>query len=118
MHRNICKLRANVVAGPKMRFHRRCGDRVTLLHDNTTAIRNFVEFNHGLILSAEPIADDVIFEVCIDRKVSLRPIEHVSILCYWAQVSSQILYGTFLWPGAGLHVSHTSCRVSTHVGPS
>ena len=56
--------------GHKMRFHRRCGDRVTLLHDNTTAVRNFVEFNHGLILSEEPIEDDVIFEVCIDRKVS------------------------------------------------
>ncbi|XP_047543867.1 neuralized-like protein 4 isoform X1 [Vanessa atalanta] len=54
-----------------MRFHRRCGDRVTLLHDNTTAVRNFVEFNHGLILSAEPILDDVIFEVCIDRKVNV-----------------------------------------------
>ena len=55
-----------------MRFHRRCGDRVTLLHDNTTAVRNFVEFNHGLILSEEPIEDDVIFEVHIDRKVSCK----------------------------------------------
>lgn len=54
-----------------MRFHRRCGDRVTLLNDNTTAVRNFVEFNHGLILSAEPLKDDVMFEVCIDRKVGL-----------------------------------------------
>ncbi|OWR53166.1 hypothetical protein KGM_201376 [Danaus plexippus plexippus] len=54
-----------------MRFHRRCGDRVTLLHDNTTAVRNFLEFNHGLILSAEPILDDVLFEVCIDRKVNV-----------------------------------------------
>lgn len=52
-----------------MRFHRRCGDRVTLLNDNSTAVRNFVEFNHGLILSAEPLNDDVMFEVCIDRKV-------------------------------------------------
>ncbi|XP_047524615.1 neuralized-like protein 4 isoform X2 [Pieris napi] len=54
-----------------MRFHRRCGDRVSLLHDNTTAVRNFVEFNHGLILSADPLTDDVIFEVCIDRKVNI-----------------------------------------------
>ncbi|XP_063632805.1 neuralized-like protein 4 isoform X1 [Cydia splendana] len=54
-----------------MRFHRRCGDRVTLLNDNTTAVRNFVEFNHGLILSAEPLKDDVMFEVCIDRKVNV-----------------------------------------------
>ncbi|XP_028174207.1 neuralized-like protein 4 isoform X1 [Ostrinia furnacalis] len=54
-----------------MRFHRRCGDRVTLLNDNSTAIRNFVEFNHGLILSAEPLKDDLMFEVCIDRKVNV-----------------------------------------------
>lgn len=52
-----------------MRFHRRCGNRVTLLNDNSTAVRNFVEFNHGLILSAEPILDNAVFEVCIDRKV-------------------------------------------------
>lgn len=55
-----------------MRFHRRCGDRVTLLNDYSTAVRNFVEFNHGLILSAEPLTDNVIFEVCIDRKVSYQ----------------------------------------------
>lgn len=53
-----------------MKFHRRCGDRVTLLNDNSTAVRNFVEFNHGLILSAEPLIDDMIFEVSIDKKVS------------------------------------------------
>ncbi|CAG9781935.1 unnamed protein product [Diatraea saccharalis] len=54
-----------------MRFHRRCGDRVTLLNDNSTAVRNFVEFNHGLILSAEPLKDDILFEICIDRKVNV-----------------------------------------------
>ncbi|CAK1555013.1 unnamed protein product [Leptosia nina] len=54
-----------------MRFHRRCGDRVSLLNGKTTAIRNFVEFNHGLIFSADPLTDDVIFEVCIDRKVNV-----------------------------------------------
>ncbi|KAM3968620.1 neuralized E3 ubiquitin protein ligase 4 [Aphomia sociella] len=54
-----------------MRFHRRCGERVTLFNNNSTAIRNFVEFNHGLILSAEPLKDDVIFEICIDRKVNV-----------------------------------------------
>ncbi|XP_013133372.1 PREDICTED: neuralized-like protein 4 [Papilio polytes] len=54
-----------------MRFHRRCGDRVTLLHNNFTAVRNFVEFNHGLVLSDQPLKDDVMFEVCIDRKVNV-----------------------------------------------
>lgn len=57
--------------GTMNRFHIRCGDRVTLLNHNSTALRNFVEFNHGLILSAEPLVDDVMFEVRIDRKVSL-----------------------------------------------
>lgn len=65
-----------------MKFHRRCGDRVTLLNDNSTAIRNFVEFNHGLILSAEPISDDVMFEVCIDRKVSCE--NRANIFYLWA----------------------------------
>ncbi|XP_045542113.1 neuralized-like protein 4 [Papilio machaon] len=54
-----------------MRFHRRCGDRVTLLHNNYTAVRNFVEFNHGLVLSDQPLKNDVMFEVCIDRKVNV-----------------------------------------------
>ncbi|XP_068632829.1 neuralized-like protein 4 [Battus philenor] len=54
-----------------LRFHRRCGDRVTLLQNNLTAIRNFIEFNHGLILSEEPLRDDIMFEVCIDRKVNV-----------------------------------------------
>ncbi|XP_013179010.1 PREDICTED: neuralized-like protein 4 [Papilio xuthus] len=54
-----------------MRFHRRCGDRVTLLHNNYTAVRNFVEFNHGLVLSDQPLKDDAMFEVCIDRKVNV-----------------------------------------------
>lgn len=54
------------------KFHRKCGDRVTLLNQNLTAIRNFVEFNHGLILSADPLTDGVPFEVRIERKVSNR----------------------------------------------
>ncbi|KAG7312998.1 hypothetical protein JYU34_000075 [Plutella xylostella] len=58
-----------MIAARVMKFHRRCGDRVTLLNDAATAIRNFVDFNHGLILSAEPLKDDIMFEVRIDRKV-------------------------------------------------
>ncbi|KOB72162.1 Uncharacterized protein OBRU01_12698 [Operophtera brumata] len=53
------------------KFHRKCGDRVTLLNQNLTAIRNFVEFNHGLILSADSLTDDALFEVRIDRKVNV-----------------------------------------------
>lgn len=74
-----------------MRFHRRCGDRVTLLNDNSTAVRNFVEFNHGIILSAEPLRDDVMFEVCIDRKVSYTPINFTfdtySAMCFLCIIS-------------------------------
>lgn len=33
-------------------------------------MRNISEFNHGLVLSAEPLQDDVLFEVRIDEKVS------------------------------------------------
>jgi hypothetical protein len=50
-------------------FHRRCGDRVTLTNGNRTAIRNFSEFNYGLVLSAEPLAENQLFEVRIDKKV-------------------------------------------------
>lgn len=51
-------------------FHDRCGERVTLLNENRTAVRDFSEFNHGLVLSAEPLANDVLFEVKIDQKVT------------------------------------------------
>jgi hypothetical protein len=52
-----------------MAFHRRCGKRITLANSNRTAMRNISEFNHGLVLSAEPLHDDVLFEVRIDEKV-------------------------------------------------
>jgi neuralized-like protein 4 len=50
-------------------FHRRCGERVTLTNGNRTAIRNFAEFNYGLVLSGEPLAENQLFEVRIDKKV-------------------------------------------------
>lgn len=50
-------------------FHDRCGERVTLLNENRTAIRDYSEFNHGLVLSAEPLTNDVLFEIKIDQKV-------------------------------------------------
>uniref|UniRef100_A0A182JQY2 NHR domain-containing protein n=1 Tax=Anopheles christyi TaxID=43041 RepID=A0A182JQY2_9DIPT len=50
-------------------FHRRCGKRITLTNQNRTAMRNVSEFNHGLVLSAEPLQDDVLFEVRIDEKI-------------------------------------------------
>ncbi|XP_058066807.1 neuralized-like protein 4 [Anopheles bellator] len=50
-------------------FHRRCGKRITLTNGNRTAMRNVSEFNHGLVLSAEPLQDDALFEVQIDEKI-------------------------------------------------
>lgn len=54
-------------------FHYRCGDRITLLHDNCTAVRNDSDFDHGIVISAEPLVNDVLFEVKIDRKASTVP---------------------------------------------
>jgi neuralized-like protein 4 len=51
------------------KFHRKCGERVTLTNGNRTAVRNFAEFNYGLVLSAEPLAENQLFEVRIDKKV-------------------------------------------------
>lgn len=50
-------------------FHRRGGHRVTLTNNNCTAIRNYSEYNYGLVLSAIPLKDDEMFEVRIDKKV-------------------------------------------------
>ncbi|XP_012261174.2 neuralized-like protein 4 isoform X1 [Athalia rosae] len=50
-------------------FHPRCGDRVSLINDNCTAVRNFSVYNYGLVLSSEPLKDDQLFEVRIDKKM-------------------------------------------------
>lgn len=64
-----------------MAFHRRCGSRVKLSNFNRTARRNVSDFNHGLVLSAEPIADDVLFEVRVDEKVRIATIITIHNLC-------------------------------------
>lgn len=53
-----------------MSFHRRCGSRIHLSNLNRTARRNINDFNHGIVLSAEPMQDDTWFQVRIDEKVS------------------------------------------------
>jgi len=52
-------------------FHRRCGSMVTVSNNGRTAQRNHPaqEFNNGVVLSAEPLRDNHLFEVKIDRKV-------------------------------------------------
>lgn len=51
-------------------FHARCGESVKLTNDNKTASRNLAEFNYGLVFSNEPLIDDELFEIRIDKKVS------------------------------------------------
>ncbi|EFA04682.2 bluestreak [Tribolium castaneum] len=51
-------------------FHYRCGERITLLNDNCTAVRSDSDFDNGLVITAEPLVNDVLFEIKIDRKVN------------------------------------------------
>jgi len=57
-------------------FHRRSGSMVTVSNSGRTAQRNHPaqEFNNGVVISAEPMRDNHLFEVKIDRKVSYRSI--------------------------------------------
>lgn len=57
-------------------FHQRCGRRITLSNGNRTATRSARDFSHALVFSAEPLIDDVLFEVVIEKKVR-------SVLCLW-----------------------------------
>ena len=52
-------------------FHSRVGSLVVLSNENRTAQRNHPtqEFNNGVVISAEPLRDNQLFEVKIDRKV-------------------------------------------------
>ncbi len=54
-----------------MVFHTRTGALVTLSNNNRTAQRNHPaqEFNNGVVLSAESLRDNQLFEVRIDKKV-------------------------------------------------
>ena len=56
-----------------MLFHSRTGSLVTLSNGNKTAHRNHPgqEFNNGVVISAEPLTINQLFEVKIDRKVCL-----------------------------------------------
>ncbi|KAK8742036.1 hypothetical protein OTU49_002070, partial [Cherax quadricarinatus] len=53
-------------------FHPRCGRCVHLSNGNKTAVRSnpTQEFNRGLIFSLEPIKDNEMFEVTIDKKLN------------------------------------------------
>uniref|UniRef100_A0A0A9ZGY0 Neuralized-like protein 4 n=3 Tax=Lygus hesperus TaxID=30085 RepID=A0A0A9ZGY0_LYGHE len=50
-------------------FHCRTGDHVKLSNGNRSATRIASEFNFGLVFSAEPLTDDQVFEIRIDKKI-------------------------------------------------
>ncbi|XP_025081591.1 neuralized-like protein 4 isoform X2 [Pomacea canaliculata] len=60
------------MAAQQPQFHSRTGSLIILSNNNRTAQRNHPaqEFNNGVVLSAEPLRDNVIFEVCIVKKVN------------------------------------------------
>ncbi|EDV96611.1 neuralized-like protein 4 [Drosophila grimshawi] len=49
-------------------FHTRCGRSITLGNGNRSAQRSMRNFSHALVFSAEPLVDDVLFEVVIEKK--------------------------------------------------
>lgn len=57
---------------PSPKFHNRTGSLVVLSNGNRTAQRTHAsqEFNNGLVFSAEPLADNQLFQVKIDKKVA------------------------------------------------
>lgn len=63
-----------------MSFHRRCGSRIQLSNFSRTAKRNINDFNHGLVLSSEPLIDDIWFQVRIDEKVREMEFEFIEIV--------------------------------------
>ncbi|CAD5111986.1 DgyrCDS1240 [Dimorphilus gyrociliatus] len=53
-------------------FHKKCGSLVKLTDDRRTAIRerSAHEFNNGIVLSADPLKDDAVFEVKIEKMIT------------------------------------------------
>lgn len=66
-------------------FHTRCGRSITLGNGNRSAQRSMRNFSHALVFSAEPLVDDVLFEVVIEKKVNwdLLKIVFIRKLCYY-----------------------------------
>ena len=65
---------ASATAIPLPTFHSRTGSLVALSNNNRTAQRNHPtqEFNNGVVLSSEPLQDNQLFEVKIDKKVGQK----------------------------------------------
>lgn len=54
------------------RFHTRCGRRITFSNDHRTATRSMRDFSHALVFSSEPLINDILFEVVIEKKVLIK----------------------------------------------
>lgn len=79
-----------------MSFHQRCGSRIHLSNLNHTARRNINDFNHGIVLSSEPMVDEVWFQVRIDEKVCFAQMcDDVVVIFFPSRASIAILYSMF-----------------------
>ncbi|XP_014472796.1 PREDICTED: neuralized-like protein 4 isoform X2 [Dinoponera quadriceps] len=90
-------------------FHRRCGYRVTLSNNNRTATRNFSEYNHGLVFSAEPLEDEVLFEVTIDKKmiswsgsIEIGVVEYDPESIELPSCAMNLRHGSWIMTGSGI----------------
>lgn len=78
-----------------MSFHQRCGSRIHLSNLNHTARRNINDFNHGIVLSSEPMVDEVWFQVRIDEKVCFAQMCDVVAFFPSLARASSIFYSMF-----------------------
>lgn len=67
----LSKMATNESTGD-VRFHRKCGQLISLSSCGRTALRNYAsqEFNHGLVMSNMPLQEDQLFEVRLDKKIN------------------------------------------------
>lgn len=69
----------SAAASAMQSFHTRCGRSITLGNGNRSAQRSMRNFSHALVFSAEPLVDDVLFEVVIEKKVICNVISIIII---------------------------------------
>lgn len=50
-------------------FHINCGKCITLSNNDTSATRSINDFNHGLVIGAKSLIDNILFEIQIDKIV-------------------------------------------------
>lgn len=81
-------------------FHSLCGERIQLLNENRTALRDTNEFNHGLVFGNEPLKSNYLFEVKIEQKVLQSiayELQHVCFSTEYFLPLSRFLHGAVDW---------------------